>query len=144
VEPSENMAIKAKGRNICVCKGVAEHLPFPDNLFDLVLMVTTICFVDDLLASFREAFRVLKRGGCIITGFVDKESGLGKKYIERRDTSRFYKDAVFFSAQEVVGYLKEAGFADMTGRQVLIPGRPPDAVLNGFGKGAFAAIRGGK
>ena len=66
VEPSEKMAIKARKRGITVYPGIAEDLPFPDGRFDFVLMVTTICFVDDVIKSFVEAFRVLKPGGCII------------------------------------------------------------------------------
>ncbi|MBN2189448.1 MAG: methyltransferase domain-containing protein [Chitinispirillaceae bacterium] len=144
VEPSGKMAGEAVRLGIHVCKGVAEHLPFPGSRFDLVLMVTTICFVDDILASFREAFRVLKRDGCFIAGFVDKESDLGKQYAERRNTSKFYKDAVFFSAREVAGYLKKAGFSNLTGSQALVPGQPPDVVSDGIGRGAFAAVRGVK
>jgi len=66
VEPSEKMATIAEERGIRVYRDVAESLPFSDGDFDFVLMVTVICFVDDILKSFREAFRVLKPGGCII------------------------------------------------------------------------------
>ncbi len=60
--------------------GVAENLPFEDNFFDLVLMVTTVCFVDDVLKAFKECFRVLKNSGTILIGFVDRESTIGKIY----------------------------------------------------------------
>ncbi|MEA1923582.1 MAG: class I SAM-dependent methyltransferase, partial [Pseudomonadota bacterium] len=79
VEPSEKMAIKARMLGINVFPGVAEKLPFSDGRFDFVLMVTTICFVDDIIKSFREAFRILNPGGYIIVGFVDKESELTEK-----------------------------------------------------------------
>jgi len=46
-------------RGTTVIKGVAEALPFRDNEFDTVLMVTTVCFLDELYARFQEAFRVL-------------------------------------------------------------------------------------
>lgn len=48
VEPSGQMAQKAAKRGIQVVRGVAENLPFADAAFDFVLMVTTICFVDDI------------------------------------------------------------------------------------------------
>ena len=144
VEPSEKMAIKAERQGIRVFRHVAENLPFPDSEFDFVLMVTTICFVDDILESFREAFRVLKPRGCIIVGFVDKESELGKHYSDKRNTNVFYKEATFFSAQEVCEYLTDAGFGDLTFRQTLIPGEKQQMIQSGFGKGGFVVIKGVK
>jgi len=141
VEPSEKMAIKAGMQGINVYPGVAEELPFSDGRFDFILMVTTICFVDDVIKSFREAFRVLKPNGCIIVGFVDKESELGRQYADKREKSKFYKDATFFSTQEVLRYLKEAGFGAVKIKQTLIPGKSKKNVLDGYGKGSFVVIR---
>ena len=144
VEPAESMAAKAEKLGIRVFRGVAEELPFSDAEFDFVLMVTTICFVEDILQSFREAFRVLKPRGCIIVGFVDKESELGKQYLERRDSSAFYKEAIFFSSREVRSYLADAGFRNLTFKQTLIPGKAPEMIRDGFGKGGFVVIKGVK
>jgi ubiquinone/menaquinone biosynthesis C-methylase UbiE len=142
VEPSEKMAAKARMLGIEVYPGVAEKLPFPDEKFNFVLMVTTICFVDDVRKSFREALRVLKPGGSIIVGFVDKESELGKKYAEKKEKSKFYKEATFFSTEEVLKSLKKAGFRIDQIKQTLIPGDDSECILDGFGKGAFVVIRG--
>lgn len=144
VEPSEQMANKARIQGIDVYSGIAEELPFADARFDFVLMVTTICFVDDVVKSFKEVFRVLKTGGFIIVGFVDRESELGKQYSEKKETSRFYKDATFFSASEVLMYLKESGFMITKTLQTLIPGELPKTILEGFGKGAFVSVKGMK
>jgi SAM-dependent methyltransferase len=141
VEPSEKMAIKAEKRGISVYPGVAEDLPFPDCDFDFVLLVTTICFVDDIVRTFREAIRVLRPGGCVIVGFVDKESELGRQYLDKRNKSKFYKEATFFSTQEVLRYLKEAGFGTVKIKQTLIPGESQENVLDGYGKGSFIVIR---
>ncbi len=54
-----------------------EQHPIPDISFDYMLLVTTICFVDDIVQAFAQAYRVLKPGGCTIVGFVDRESELG-------------------------------------------------------------------
>ena len=144
VEPSGKMASKARLQGIEVHSGIAEELPFSDGRFDFVLMVTTICFVDDVDKSLREAFRVLKTGGFIILGFVDRNSELGKQYSENRESSKFYKDATFFSTQELLKYLKGSGFVITNVLQTLIPGELPKTILEGFGRGAFVVIKGMK
>ncbi len=141
VEPSSNMALKARERGVRVLSGVAEKLPFPDARFDLVLMVTVICFADDVGEAFREAWRVLKPGGCILVAFIDRESDLGKLYADKGKSSKFYEDASFFSTGEVLGHLVEAGFTDDKIGQTLIPGETGETVLDGYGVGAFIVIR---
>lgn len=144
VEPSEQMAIKAEKQGVKVYQGVAENLPFSEDKFDFVMMVTTICFVDDIVKSFSEAFRVLKLGGSIIIGFVDKESELGRQYSNESEKSKFYKEANFFSAKEVVKYIEEAGFDNIKIKQTLVAGESQEIILDGFGRGAFVVIKGEK
>lgn len=144
VDPSEKMAMKARMRGIEVIPGVAEALPFPEDCLDFILMVTTICFVDDIFKSFTEAYRVLKQGGHVIIGFVDRDSELGMRYDRNRVRSRFYRDAAFFSAQEVLTYIKKAGFDIVATRQTLIPGESPQTITEGFGRGAFVVMKGVK
>ncbi|MFZ5569189.1 MAG: class I SAM-dependent methyltransferase [Thermodesulfobacteriota bacterium] len=144
VEPSRQMAIKAEQRGIHVFPGVAEDLPFPNDRFGFVLMVTTICFVDDVNRAFREAFRVLKPGGCLVVGFVDKDSQLGRQYAEKRQNSKFYREAIFYSAREVLRFLNETGFGAMEIKQILVPGESQGTIMDGYGKGSFVAIRGVK
>jgi len=128
VEPSKKMAVKAESLGIRIFQHAAERLPFSESEFDFVLMVTTICFVDDILETFREAWRVLKPDGCIIVGFVDKNSKLGKAYNDKKGTSLFYKEATFFSTQEVGKFLNDAGFENL--------------VQNSSCKGAFVVVKG--
>jgi len=144
VEPSERMADRARERGISVHSGVAEALPFPGGRFDYVLMVTTICFVDDVALSFGEAYRVLKAGGFIIVGFVDRESRLGRRYVERKERSRFYGDARFYSTPEVLEYLEASGFGITRVLQTLTSGEEGHAILDGFGEGSFVAVQGRK
>lgn len=49
-------------------EGRAEYLPFPDNRFDLVVSVATLCFSNDARQSIREMARVLRSGGRMIIG----------------------------------------------------------------------------
>ena len=141
VEPSPEMAAKARALGIDVHSGVAEQLPFAADEFDFTLMVTTICFVDDAVQSFREALRVLKPGGCLLVAFVDKESELGRTYQANRSSSRFYQQATFFSTRELLSHLETAGFGNTTIKQTLIPGAARNRVADGFGEGAFVVIK---
>lgn len=144
VDPSEKMAKKARKQGIEVHLGVAEKLPFPDGRFDYILMVTTICFLDDIVQSFKEAFRVLKTHGSIVVGFIERDSDIGKQYSEKKKSSRFYKDATFFSTSEVLTHLTESGFTISKILQTLIPGKTPKTIVEGFGEGSFVVIRGTK
>lgn len=142
LEPSPAMAEKARERGIDVVSGVAEALPFADAAFQLVLLITTICFVDDPAQAFREVWRVLRPGGQVIVGLVDSESELGRHYQTRKKKSRFYHEARFFSVAEVLTLMVAAGFQSMALRQTLFPESPMYRVEAGSGAGAFVGVRG--
>jgi SAM-dependent methyltransferase len=148
IEPSAAMAVLAKKKGIEVATGVAEKLPYHDGEFDFVLMVTTVCFLDDMDLAFKEASRVLKPAGSFIVAFVDRESALGAEYLKRKDKSVFYKDAVFYSVDEIVSHLKQAGFSRFEFRQTLFTPldqmEGPDQVKEGYGQGSFVVIKGGE
>jgi len=144
VEPSKKMAEIAKKRGINVVYGVAENLPFPDENFDLVLMVTTICFVDDIKKAFEEAYRVLKKGGYLLIGFIDKNSPLGEYYQQIKNKNPFYKDANFYSTEEVVKFLKKIGFKNFKFYQTIFHKldeiKSIEPVKEGYGEGSFVVI----
>lgn len=148
VEPSRAMRGRARERGVIVINGTAEALPFGHAEFDFCLMVTTVCFLDDIARAFSEAHRVLKPGGAFIIGFVDRDSPLGKEYLRRKDESVFYKDATFYSADDVVRHMKQAGFGDFAFRQTIFqsPGEMREAgpVKEGRGEGSFVVVRGVK
>lgn len=145
IEPSCQMIRLAARRGACVARGVAEYLPVRDGQFDFALMVTTICFLDDVGQALREAYRILKPGGFIIIGFVDKNSRLGKLYEKNRLNNVFYRDATFFSVEEVIGHLKQAGFGDIEIKQTVFQRLDQIVAVNpveqGYGKGSFVVIR---
>ena len=148
IEPTAAMGQRAAARGISVLDGVAENLPLPDQCCDAMLMVTTICFVEDPAQSVREMHRILRPDGCAVIGFVDRESSLGREYENRKDASLFYQNAHFFRMADIAALLTDAGFGELDFRQTLFshPGtmRAPDPVRAGVGEGSFVVIRGQK
>jgi SAM-dependent methyltransferase len=94
-----------------VFEGTDENLSFEADTFDHALMVTTICFVDSPAEMLAEARRVLRPGGRLVIGFIDRESALGQDYLMHQGESMFYREATFYSAEEVAKLLPEAGFS---------------------------------
>jgi ubiquinone/menaquinone biosynthesis C-methylase UbiE len=145
IEPSREMCKIARDRGIEVVEGVAEELPFGDSIFDVALMVTTICFVDDVDAAFSEVFRILKPNGSLIIGFIDKDSPVGRSYQEHKDESVFYRHASFYSVPEVSQHLKKAGFSNLSYAQTIFRCLPEinaqEPVRDGYGEGSFVVIK---
>ena len=124
VEPSRAMAEIAKSRGITVYNAKAENLPFDDNAFDYVLMVTAICFLEDPLLALREINRILRSAGRIIIGML--------------------KEAKFYSVSQVIEWLEIAAYNQVKILQTLLH-NPEEIVAlepikKGHGEGLFVVI----
>ncbi|HKJ67819.1 MAG TPA: class I SAM-dependent methyltransferase [bacterium] len=145
VEPSEQMRRIAEQRGIATIAGVAEQLPYQNENFDFALMVTTLCFLDDVTQSFREVRRILTPGGAFLIGFIARESPLGQLYERYKEQNVFYRVATFYSVEEGVSDLRNTGFTDFKFTQTIF--RPleeitaPEPVKPGYGDGSFVVIR---
>ncbi|MFO7950247.1 MAG: class I SAM-dependent methyltransferase [Candidatus Fermentibacteraceae bacterium] len=144
VEPAAAMRRRAAQRGMRPVAGVAEHLPFADDTFDLVLVVTTICFVDDPRACVDEASRVLRGGGRLVIGYIDRDSSLGKLYRGNRDASPFYASAAFFSSAEIEELVRGCGLSGLQWRQTLFGDAESvhveEPVKEGRDEGSFVVV----
>jgi len=145
IEPSFEMGRYAINKGVKVINGIAENLPLKNEQFNYVLMVTTVCFLDDLDKAFHEVYRILKNNGCIVIGFVDKESMIGKLYQKNKNKSMFYKEANFYSVAEIISYLIKNNFMDFhycqTIFRTLADIKKLEPVKEGYGLGSFVVIR---
>jgi len=144
VEPAAAMRSMARDKGITVIGGAAEALPFKECCFDFTLMVTTICFADNAETAMQESYRVLKQGGSFVVGFIDKDSLIGRSYLRKKHESLFYGVATFYSLDQVVDYLRKAGFRDLRFSQTIF--RPLqkistiEPVKDGCGEGSFVVV----
>jgi SAM-dependent methyltransferase len=144
LDPCAEMLAYAGARGVTVVRGVAEALPFAAGVFDYAAIVTTICFANDARAMVQEAARVLRPGGALVVGLVDRASGLGHEYLGQQAENVFYREATFFSAAEVEALLTDAGFSRFTWVQTLY-GRLAEVrevvpISAGTGRGGFVAV----
>jgi SAM-dependent methyltransferase len=148
VEPSSAMRNFVMNKGLKVYDGIAENLPIADGSYDFALMVTTICFVDDVLKSFQEINRILKPAGNIIIGLVDRESPLGKIYRKMKEQNKFYRPATFYSTTEVVSHLKKSKFNNVEIVQTVFGDlQKIDKIQiykTGYGEGGFVVINAAK
>jgi SAM-dependent methyltransferase len=144
LEPSRAMAMLAKQHRLEIVLGVAEFLPFKREHFDLILIVTALAFFENPRQALREVFRVLKPGGQILSGILDRNSPQGCYLKSENRKGRFSSEANFLSAVELSTYLLEIGFENLEVCQTLF--RQPEKIENvelpeeGHGKGNFVVF----
>mgnify|MGYP001113158854 CR=1 FL=1 len=122
VEPAAAMASLAQARGIKTCIGLGEQLPYADASFDGVLMVCTICFVQDLVKVLAQCHRVLKPGGQVVIGFVPLDSVWGQHHSARGKSGHtYYAGARFYRAAELIELAQAAGLTLTQTRSVELP-----------------------
>jgi ubiquinone/menaquinone biosynthesis C-methylase UbiE len=155
IDPAGEALKLAHLRGISVSQALGEHLPFRENQFDYVLLITVDPFVSDILILLKEMWRVLKREGLVLIGMIDRKSHLGQLYEEQKDSDPFYREARFHSAEEMIAHLHTTGYGFVKARQTLIGEPRPGAGMEnvqdnsrnqasslkeGYGSGAFVAL----
>ncbi|MGQ9496117.1 MAG: class I SAM-dependent methyltransferase [Thermoanaerobaculaceae bacterium] len=112
LDPSPRMMSIARMRGVeLLVEGVGERMPFRDSSFGTVLIVVTLCFVDDPVQTLRESHRVLRSGGNIIACVIPRDSSWGKYYVELGAGGHpFYSKARFYKLEELLDMLEHVGF----------------------------------
>jgi len=145
IDPSLNMLRLSKKRNIHVVQGKGENLPFKNETFHFILIMVTLCFVDDVVKVLSESMRALKKKGQLIIGLINKNSRLGKDYEKSKQRSEFYKHAHFYSPEKILELFKETGFTLIDSRQTLFrfPGKinNGETLKKGYNRGGFVVLK---
>ena len=145
IDPAHEVLDYAANRGILTVQAIAEALPFSDSSVDYALSITTICFVDDATAMLTEAYRVLKPGGELVIGFIDRTSNLGQHYLAHQAENVFYREATFYSASEVEQLLRDTDFTEPVWVQTLSKTLEEkddiEPLRTGYGQGAFVVVK---
>lgn len=97
---SLELARRRLGTKAGLDRGFAEDLPYSDNEFDTVALITSLEFVEDPSKALREALRVARR--TVLLGVLNKYSiGRVHHFIERFWKDSLYSHARFFGILEL-------------------------------------------
>ncbi len=112
VDPSWNMLRIAKLRGIDVIQALGEMLPFRDKCVRTILIIVTLCFLENPERVLQECVRVLKENGKIIICIIPRDSSWGKHYTELGKKGHiFYSIARFYTVQEVTKLMTKHDFS---------------------------------
>ncbi|MDH5806586.1 MAG: class I SAM-dependent methyltransferase [Candidatus Methanomethylicaceae archaeon] len=111
IDPAINMLKIAKRRKIEVIRAVGEALPFRDEIFDFVIMITTLPFLRSTEMTLEEIRRILRSKGRVVIVDIPKNSKWGESYEEKKAKGhRFYKYVNFYNFEEILELLKKKSF----------------------------------
>lgn len=143
IDAAKAMATISQAKGMNVVQGKAELLPYSDERFEFVLMITVICFLEDPLKALKEAYRVTQKGGYLVVGFLEKDGILARTCQKDKDDHPYYRNAKFYSCKEVQQFIKKAGYENLEFRQTIFDleeGHFHD-VKEGCDQGGFVVIR---
>jgi ubiquinone/menaquinone biosynthesis C-methylase UbiE len=112
LDPSMKMLEIARMRGVgLLVRGVGEDMPFRDEVIGTVLIVVTLCFVDDPARVLEESFRVLRVGGVLVSCIVPRDSPWGEHYTRLGfEGHPFYSKARFLTLGEHEELIRASGF----------------------------------
>jgi len=121
----------------------AQHLPFPDAVFDAVVCQFGVMFFPDKKQAFSEAFRVLKPGGCFLFNVWDRiEENEFAEIVVKSVAALFPDNPPTFLVRTphghhdtaaLEGQLRAAGFSTVTTETITRQSRAPSALSVAIG-----------
>ena len=141
IDPSEQAVSFARKRGVKAQRATGEDVPYADASFGAVFILFTLCFVESPAKVLSEAVRVIKPGGSVIVGIINRSSAWGSLYQQKKiEGHPIYRHASFYNAAELSAMLKTAGLhaeaatsvlfqlpASMPYREEALPGISEDA-----------------
>lgn len=105
VEKARKVNADVLDKQVFVCQGSAEQLPYQNEMFDLVTAVETVYFWPNLPGCLKEVLRVLKHDGrfAIMVEVVDSDS-MWTKVVEGMNA---------YTPEQLKTLLDEAGFINV-------------------------------
>ena len=135
---SNKMLARAAGRGLPCVLGSAEAMPLRGESLGFAYMVTVIEFLEDPVASFKEASRVTIQNAPIVTLFINRESDWGELYTAMTEKGDpIFRYAHLYTLDEVeeiarraglkrggaLGTLTESPTSPDAGDELIVPGR---------------------
>lgn len=78
------------------------NVPFRESLFDKVVSVTALEFIEDGKAAIHELFRVTKRGGCVVAATLNSLSPWAlRRRVEAKERQSIFEKAIFRSPDDL-------------------------------------------
>ncbi len=111
------------GSRLDLAVAQVQALPFPAHSFDLVTCITMLAFVADADAAIREMARVLRPGGRLIIGDLNKWSvWAARRRIRGWFGAALWRSAHFRTAGTLEGIIRRAGLVpDSTRGAIFFP-----------------------
>jgi len=70
---SERMVSEREGYSIRILKAdMTKRLPFDDEAFDIIFHPISNCYIEDVYPVWNECFRILKKGGILLSGLINE------------------------------------------------------------------------
>ncbi len=80
-----------------------KHLSFPDDSFDGVFSMAAFEFIAEAEQVYQELYRVLKPGGKLLIGTINKDSSWGQLYLKNAQENKnsVFSHAIFYNADDL-------------------------------------------
>jgi len=128
-DPDARMIARARaragsgGNRLDLAIARSQCLPFPDASFDVVTCITVLAFVPDANAAIAEMARVLRPGGKLVIGDLNKWSyWAARRRIRSWLGAKLWRGARFRTARQLAAMLRDAGLVvDATAGAIFFP-----------------------